>query len=357
MDNQNEKVVPEQDVQPEAPRAPRRAAPRAADTTAGRSGGAGSSSRGRNLLVVWVLLSLAVGIAIGVFGMRSRYRALEVVASVNGVTITKDDLFGRLQSEFGQATMRQMINEHLQLQYAKEQGVLPTDEEVEARFRKLAEEPGFDEGLRQRGVDAGTFKRQLKLSMAQAAVIGKGVDVTDEEVQKFYKENIDKTNPQALFYTPEMVQLAVIVTQTEAQAQAALKELNAGKPWEEVVEKHSQDSSKINRGILPPTFRGRTNSSQVPGLDSTIFAMKQGDQVGPRQFAGAWWIIRCLDRKSEVLQPFDKVKEQATTGAILVKAGPERMKEAEAGFAEFRAKAETNAFWPQYAEAVKVQAQ
>lgn len=355
MDNQNENTVPEQEAQDKAPRAPRRATPKGSDSSPGRPGGSGSPSKGRNLLVVWVLLSLAIGIAIGVFGMRSRYRALEVVASVNGTTITKDELFGRLQSEFGQATVRQMINEHLQLQYAKDQGVLPTDEEVEARFKKLSEEPGFDEGLRQRGIDAAAFKRQLKLSLAQAAVIGKGVDVTDEEVRKFYKENIDKSNPQALFYTPDMVQLAVIVTQTKAQAQTALKELNEGKPWEEVVEKHSQDSSKMNKGILPPTFRGRTNSTQVPGLDATIFAMKQGDQVGPRQFAGAWWIIRCLDRKSEVIQPFEKVVEQATTGATLVKAGPDRMKEAEAGFAEFRAKAETNAFWPQYSDAVKVQ--
>ena len=43
---------------------------------------------------------------------------------------------------------------------------------------------------------------------------GPGITVTDDEVKQFYDQNVDKRNPNALYYTPESVQVAIIAVNT-----------------------------------------------------------------------------------------------------------------------------------------------
>lgn len=304
--------------------------------------------------ILVAILAFGVGMVIGVFGMRQHYRSVEVVASVNGDKISKDQLFDRLQRAAGQTAMQQMAMENLHLQYASKLGVLPTDEQVEARFQELKKQPNFDQTLRAQNQTPEQFKQGLRVSMAQAAVVAKGVDVSDKEIKAFYDTNVDKKNENARFYRPDLVQIAVIVTETQAEARQAQTDLANGIAWTTVVEKYSKDQSKANNGILPPTLRGRTRAAQVPGLEEEIFKMKVGDSLGPKNFAGAWWIIRCLEKQPEYTLKFDDVKGQCEIGAKLVKAGPDAVKKAETGFAEFQKEADIKAFWPQYTEALKI---
>jgi foldase protein PrsA len=328
---------------------PRRAAtPRAAAASA-------QAGRKSSPLLIWgvALLALFIGLVIGVFGMRARYNAKEVVFSVNGVTVDKNTFFDRLQRAAGVPVARALVGEQLQLQFAEKEGVLPTDEEVEARFQELAKRKNFKENLQRQGLTEEQFKSNLKLTMAQANVLTKGVKVTEAEIREFYRRNSDPKNPTARFYLPETVQLAVIVTRTEEDARKALADLNRGIAWSTVVKNYSLDDSKENDGVLPPTVRGRTRASTIPGLEDAVFGMKVGDRIGPRQFAGGWWIIRCLDKRPAQKIPFQEVRTECEVGAKLVKAGPETVRKVEAKFAEFQKNAEIKAFWPQYAEAVK----
>ncbi len=301
-----------------------------------------------------VLVAFVVGGVLGVFAMRQRYHSQEVVVSVNGSTINKEQFFGRLQQSAGMAVMRQLVGEELQLQYARQQGVLPAQKQVDARFAALAKDPDFKKGLAQRGVNEWDYKRSLLLRMAQAAVITKGVTVAPDEVKKFYSVNVDPKNAQAVFYRPESVQVAVIVTKTQADARKAQAELSRGIPWPTVVKTYSQDASRSNDGVLPPTLRGRTRASQIPGLDAAIFGMRIGQTLEPRQFAGAWWIIRCLDKKPSKTEKFDDVKDQAEVGAKLLKAGSAGVRRTETSFQEFQKNAKMQAFWPQYRDAVTI---
>ncbi|MCC6484190.1 MAG: peptidyl-prolyl cis-trans isomerase [Armatimonadetes bacterium] len=310
---------------------------------------------GSGKTVLWVVAALVVGVAVGVFGMRQRYKAQEVVVTVNGSPITKDQLFDRLQKTAGQDVMRAMVADRLATQYAEKQGLSPTDAEVEKRLEiEQKSEPKLAEILARRGLNLGDFKENLRLSMAKANVLTNGIKVSDSDVKAFYEKNIDKKNPNAAFYTPESVQIAVIVTKTEAEAKKAQADLSRNIPWPTVVKTYSQDNSKANDGVLPPTFRGRSRSSQIPGLEDLIFSMKIGEQVGPKQIVGAWWIIRCLDKKPAVTRSFADVKDDCLTGAALLKGGNANIKKRQTAFSEFQKNAKVQAFWPNYAEAVKV---
>lgn len=338
---------PTQTISKEAkPAARRRAAPRTAEDT-----GRGPS---KIVMLLLALVCLVGGIAIGAFIMRQRYNARQVVLAVNGAVITKDDFVRRMERNNGVASLQQLVAEELQMQFARKMGAAPTDAEVNARYAEAAKNPDFLRGLAAVRISPEEFKRNLRLNMAKAAVVNKDVTVTEAEIKKFYQDNIDKKNPDARFYTPETAQIAVIVTTTQAEANKALSELREGRSWSEVVSKYSDDRSKSNEGVLPPFQRGRTKARNVPGLEETIFSMKIGSQLGPKRFQNAWWIIRCLDRKPEVTQPFEKVKEEARTGAMLMKGLPSKAKQIESDFADFQRKANIQIFWPQYRGAINL---
>lgn len=303
-------------------------------------------------VVFLVLLALGIGAGIGVLVMRQRHRARQIVASINGVNITDEAFYRRLELASGPAVIRQMVGEELQAQYAKKLNVFPTDAEVEARYAEASKQAGFAQNLAKTGQTIEEFKRSLRLGMAQEAVLNRGVQVTDADIHKFYTLNTDPKNPKARYYTPEITQIAVIVTTTEADVKAAQTALNQGVSWQDAAKKYSKDRSKDSGGLMPPIPRGRTRTSQVPGMEDAIFGLKIGEQLGPRKFAGAWWLIRCLDKKPAVTRPFEEVKEECKTGAMLTKGLPANAPKTQTDFADFQKKATVQAFWERYKNAV-----
>src|SRR5262249_30331990 len=153
--------------------------------------------------------------------------------------------------------------------------------------------------------------------------MNRGVTVTDQEIRRFYDRNVDKKNSRALYYKPEIAQIAVVVTTKEEDCRKAFAEYKNGVSWKRVVQNYSEDKrNPASDGILPAIARGRTQWAKVPALEETIFGLKIGGMAGPQKFAGAWWIIRCIDKKPEKIISFEQVKEDCRTGAQLLKGIP-----------------------------------
>ncbi|HZT44237.1 MAG TPA: peptidyl-prolyl cis-trans isomerase [Chthonomonadaceae bacterium] len=305
--------------------------------------------------VVLILLALIVGLAIGVLVARQHYKAKNVVAAVNGEVITKDDLFRRMELAVGPQALHEMVGEELQLQFARKMGLAPTDAEVEAAFQRLSQQPHFTERLAASHQTADEIKDHIRIQLASAAVLGKGTHVTEADMRAFYNANIVKNDPRAKFYTPPTITVAVIRTRTEDEADKALHALTTGAAFATVVKDYSIDrGSKANNGVLPTIVRGRTRMSQIPGMEDALFQLQIGSQMGPRKFAGSWWIIRCLDKSAEVIQPFDKVKEDCRTGAMVMKGIPVNARNIQAEFSKFQKSANIQAFWPEYSQAIGV---
>jgi parvulin-like peptidyl-prolyl isomerase len=294
--------------------------------------------------------ALIVGSALSAFVVRQRYHAQAVVVSVNGTLINKDYLFSRLQTVSGNAVMHQIINEEILLQYAHQQHLDPTEAQVNAEWQQVKTRAGAAQAIAASSPEE--MKRVIRLQLIQTNLLSRHVTVTPEEVQAFYRAQTDKRNPNAQFYTPETATIAVIQTPTEAAARAALHDLTAGVAFDIVARKYSKDPSRQNGGLLPPIRRGQVRKEH-PDLAAAIFDMKIGQQIGPIKLANVWWIIRCLDKTAEVTQPFDSVQEQCRRGASLVKGVPINKTSSMQDFTGFKQKANVQAFWPNYAEAVR----
>lgn len=302
----------------------------------------------------WLIIvaALLVGAVIGGFTMRHRYiqKSKETILSINGDNITKDEFQHRLEMTSGQQILRQMMDERLTLQYAQKHGLSPTQADIEAKFKEAMQRPDFKDTLAERRQSPEDFKAGLRVALATTNVLSQGMQVTEEELRRFYNANITKNNPKARFYTPETVQVAIIVTRTENRGRQALAELQKDIPFEQVAQQFSEDTSKNAGGLLAPIPKGRTNLVKIPSLENTLFGLKIGQQIGPQKFAGAYWIIRCLEKTSERTLSFPQVKEECRTQVLLSKGAPKNTDKLKKDFETFRNQARIQAFWDRYSD-------
>jgi foldase protein PrsA len=314
--------------------------------------------------LVWVALALVIGIVIGAVFMRARNAriAKEVIVSVNGANITKDVFYRRLEMgrpgnaghSNGVNTLQSLVMDEMYVQFAKKNGVAPTDAQVQAEYAKVKKQPDFKQRMSELGLTPNEVRHNLRVSLSMSAVVQKDVQVTDAQVRKFYDMNIDPRNPYARFHTPETTRIAVIVTKTEDESKKALAELRTVK-WPDVVKKYSVDKSKTVGGLLPPIQRGRTQAARVKGMEDTIFKVALGKTVGPVKMTGVWWIINCVNKEPEKTKAFEEVKDDCVVGAKIQKGLPPKARELRTAFADFVKKANVQVFWPQYKKSLTVQ--
>ncbi len=297
-------------------------------------------------------LALILGFVLGVYLIRHRHATAEVVASVNGTVITQSDLFEKLQSVAGQAAIHSMVEQDLQLQFAKQKGVVVTDAQVDTQLAKDQENPDFQKSLTARGLTLTAYRDALRVRLAQSMVYAQGVSVTDAEVQDWYKAASNPANPAAIYYQPEAVSLSVISVPTKELALRAMKELNSGTPFALVATAYSTETSRAQGGQIAPLILGRNPLSKTPALEKALFDLPVGQTYGPAAFGKAQWIFHCNSKTPAQTLPFKGVATEARQNALAAKGlklnGAKIAKE----FTDFQQSSKLTAFWPQYEQAV-----
>ena len=304
-----------------------------------------------SLLLIGVLIGGVLALLVWAI-KHHRAAAAEYVVAVNGSEISKEALDHRLEIEAGIPTMHKLVEEQLQLQFAKQKGLAPTDAEVEQEYAKISAKPGFAQALQTSGQSESDVKQGLRIQLAKSKVLTQGVTVTDADAQRYYVAQSDPRNPNAQFYRPPAIVLRAIETPTRADADKALAELNASTPFELVVATYSQDPSKNSAGQLSPLVYGHSPLHRSPALEDAVFALKVGGQIGPVAFSNQWWIFQCVNKSAAEKVPYAQVRDQCLAGAKLAKALPLNGKKVEADFTAFQRSSNLQPFWPQYRAAL-----
>lgn len=211
-----------------------------------------------------------------------------VVARVNQVEITYREFKRRLegfQQERGaipreqwREVLRGMVQEEILLQGAAAEG-LEKDPGVKARLEQARRQALIEELL----------KRKV-LAVAR---------VTEEEARKMYEEN------QPLFST-ETAATSHIMLKTQAEAEAVLQELQAGKDFAELAKAKSEDSGSAEKGgDLGPLSRGQT----VPEFEEEAFRLKEGELSPVIKTQYGYHILKG-GAHATVTQPFEEVQDR-----------------------------------------------
>jgi hypothetical protein len=302
----------------------------------------------------WVVaLSLCILVLVsalaGALAMRARQRRYlsAVLVAVNGQTIRRSDLNDELQKLYGPATLNAMVQRELRRQFLAKHGAVATEQQVADRLKLEARMPEFLPTLQKAGKSEAEYREALKRTLSELNLVSKGVTVTEAEQRQFYKINADPNNLRALFYTPDVVTLAVICTPTRDLANRARRALDAGADFTAVARAMSVDDSAQRGGIMEPFAIGRSLNARAKGLDAVARQLNTGQQVGPIQMGGLWWLIRCIERVPAQTRPYEQVKETVRVLALAAKGEKVNGSRLAEEFEQFRKKAKVQTFLSQ----------
>lgn len=146
-----------------------------------------------------------------------------------------------------------------------------------------------------------TVRDEQKLRREQAIVtrlhrelIADEVSVSPEEVEEFWAAHAEE------YYRPERREILAVIAPSENDAISAQIDIQAGVPWEEVVEKYCIESDvKQRKGSV----LGVTEVSESP-LSAPTFALEsEGDLGGPTEIGPDQWLVLKLVKIYPAEQP------------------------------------------------------
>lgn len=206
----------------------------------------------------------------------------KVIAKVNGVEITQDDLTSA-EAAFGSSIastpekqrrlqlVRHLINTQL-LATAAEKAKLDGDASLEAKKKYYARRALGDLFW------TNKIKTAVTVADAQSAYDDAKVELTARH----------------------------ILLKKEEDAVDMIERLNRGEDFAELAKEHSVGPTGKQGGQLPPF----TKSQMVKEFSEAAFALKAGDLSEPVKTQFGWHVIKVEKRRDVELPPFDQVKEQ-----------------------------------------------
>ena len=225
-------------------------------------------------------------------------------------------------------------------QEAKKRNIKVTNADMEEAIKVVVDKVGskeqLDKVLKQNGVSAADFKKDLKeqVRMKKLAESMGNVDVSDAEVKSFYDKNIDKfkypdrvrashiliaVNPQEMAEVIKSEPANKDITEQQLQAkigeQIMAKEAKA-KELAEQLKKDSSSFAKLAKESSDDTVSAEKGGDlgffgkqeMVPEFANAAFAAKPNTIVGPVQSPYGYHIIMVTDRMAAGQEPFEKVK-------------------------------------------------
>ena len=317
------------------------------------------------------LAGVLLATSLSVYAQAGRVQLVDrVVAVVNDDVITRYELNSQKRAVIAQLkrqgvamppdaeldaqVLERFINERVQLQYAKENGIRADDETVNASLQRIAADnkmsmQQFSAALAKDGITVVKFRDELKneivLSRLRDREVESRVVVTDAEIDNYLALAKAQGANQAeyqlahiLVLVPEQATPDQVETRKK-RAEEALRQLNAGTAFGQVAAVFSDSNDAVQGGAL-----GWRQADRLPSLYAeSANKLKVGETSAVLRSANGFHIVRLLDKRAGEQKA---VVEQNKARHILVrvndlvgeaeaKAKIERLRDRIAGGAKF----------------------
>lgn len=220
--------------------------------------------------------------------------ATDVLVTVNGSPISDEDVQYKLQNEghSGGSAPRQtldaledIIREELCVQKAVALG--------------LDADPTYQERLRHFEVQLNFFKRKALTELFLRREIESKVTITEAEAETYFAANASRLRTELHIWQ--------ILRRDEAAIKQALKDLEDGKPFEQVA---AQQFPKLPDTGQKPWDLGYLKWNQIPEpWREVVYDLKSGAISGViRGPRGRFWILKLIDRRENPTVTFESVK-------------------------------------------------
>lgn len=270
--------------------------PASADAPAsGKKGGAG-----------WIILSGILVVTLIVVLIKPPFggSGKEAVATVNGSSITQDELYDTLVKANGEAALNSLIDMKLVQQEADAASITIIEDdltdELNAIKLNFPTEQAFNDALAQNGFTEEALRENIRMSAMLRKVLESKTNVTDEAVKTYFDEN-----QATLGGTTDQVRASHILVKTKEEADAIIADLKAGADFAETAKAKSTDGSAAQGGDLDFFGKGQ----MIPEFEEAAFALEIGEisEVVPSQYG--FHIIKKTDFKAGTPANFEEKKE------------------------------------------------
>lgn len=136
---------------------------------------------------------IIVLIILGIFALGYYKKQWIIAATVNGSPISNIELINRMNKQFREQTLNQLINEKIIMDEAKKKSVTVQGSEIDERVKKIEEQVGgvqaLDGLLSQQRQTREDLAQQMRLQLILEKLYSNEASVSAEEVDKFIEEN------------------------------------------------------------------------------------------------------------------------------------------------------------------------
>ena len=130
------------------------------------------------------------------------------------------------------------------------------------------------------------------------------VEVSEEEIQRYYKEN------RTLFMEPQEIKIRHIVVNTEPALKEVVKKLSQGESFEKLASTYNIGNFKEDGGNLGYIRRGQLAPPFAQFEEAAFSLRKRGEISEVISTPYGYHIVRLEDMRESTLKPLNQVKER-----------------------------------------------
>jgi len=138
-------------------------------------------------IIFWLLILLIIAF------FAYRFKGKFLAGTVNGQPIFRFQLSNRLYSQYGRQVLEDLIVEKLIVQEAEKKGITVLPQDIDQSLQKIKNQLGdqtdFESLLSLQGIKKADFENQLKIQILVRKLLEREINLSDEEVANFIKEN------------------------------------------------------------------------------------------------------------------------------------------------------------------------
>ena len=203
----------------------------------------------------------------------------EVVVSTNVGDITQEEFYNSMKDIAGDQLLQQVVVERILNDKYK-----VTDEEIEEELATVKEQygEGYEAALAQSNLTEEMLKTNIRFTLLQQKAT-EDVEVTDEEIQKYYDQASQELNARH------------ILVADEATANEIIEKINAGEDFAELAKEFSTDPGSGQQGGDLGWF---TVGTMVPEFNDAAYALKVDEISKPVQTQHGFHIIQVKEKRA-----------------------------------------------------------
>jgi peptidyl-prolyl cis-trans isomerase C len=148
------------------------------------------------------------------------------------------------------------------------------------------------------------FRKAMVIDALLEEALKEKDEVSDSEIQKYYKENEDR------FTEPREVKVRHIVVNSEPILKEVLVKVSKGESFEKLASTYNIDKSREDGGNLGYIRRGQLAPSFAQFEEAAFSLRRKGEISEVVKTPYGYHLIQLEERRGTALRPFDQVKEK-----------------------------------------------